>query len=181
MTNLLACLLLVGGWYDTVPEGTFEGEAYWVQDYNRPWEWEPYQPVGEVEFTIRNGQINGFLDLPVEAVTWFDNPNHPVRFYNEPTPRGWREAERYPWLFRVHQFGTGATISTGPWGQYSPWNIHAEWNYGWCAFNHPPHTGLSFRWKEVDGQKHVFVYGFWAAYPSQHYMSLGFEMWEKEE
>lgn len=186
MTNILAaahCLLLVGGWYDTVPEGTFEGEVYWVQNQHDPWvSWERDggQYVGTAEFTIRDGKITGFMDLPVDSVRWWDRLDYPVRFYNEETPRDWREWEQYPWLFRVISLGTSAPLRTGGWGQYSRWNIHTEWVYGVSALGFRPETGMSFRWRDEGGRVHCLAYGFWQAWPSQHHMSLGFEMWEKE-
>lgn len=181
-----------GDWYDTVPAGSFRGDVYWVQNQYDPWvSWERDggQYVGTAEFTIRNGRINGFMDLPVEAVRWWDRLDYPVKFYNEETPREWREYKRYPWLFRVLSLhSTGAALRTGELGQYSPWNIHVEWLYGVSALGLHPETGASFRWRglefrwhELGGRKYVKAYGYWQAFPSQHYMSLGFEVWEVQE
>lgn len=179
MTALLL-LLAMGGWNDTVPpNGTYAGAVYWVQNQFDPWvSWERDggQYVGTVEFTIRDGAINGFMDLPVDSVYWWGRLDYPVRFYDEPTPPEWRESKQYPWLFRVFSLdSTVAPLRTGEFGQYSPWNIHVEWLYGVSAFGGHPETGASFRWREVGGRKYVKAYGFWSAFPSQHYMSLGWE------
>jgi len=183
MTAVLAALVLaapVGDWQDTVPVGDFEGDVFWVQDYNRPWDWLPVQEVGTIRLTLGGGRVSGYLDLPAESAQWLDRLNHPVRFYLEKTPEEWRESRQFPYLFYPAQMSaTGAAIGTGWRGQYTPYNIHAQWYFGISCLWYIPDTGLSFRWREVNGEVEVRAYGFWAAWPSQHYMSLGFAMRER--
>lgn len=177
MRPLLALLALSGGWYDTVPpDGVYAGDVYWVQNYNLPWDWEPIQFVGTVRVEIANRQIAGYMDLPVHTVQWLDRLAYPVRFFDEKTPPEWRESSWCPWLFRVWSLGTSAPIRTGWRGQYTPYNIHAEWLYGISCLGEVPGSGLSFRWRNDGGSVVALVYGYWAAFPSKHAMSLGWAM-----